>query len=300
MIDGRQKEKMKVVGFTIARNIVQADYPLKQALLSVMPLCDEFIIAVGNNQDSTKEYLESMNEPKIRMFDTEWDDNKRHGGAVLADETNKALSAVPNDADWLVYIQADECLHEKYLPIVKASMEKHLNNPKIDGLLFDYIHFYGNYFMIGDSRRWYRNEIRIIRNNRQIKSWKDAQGFRTSAGEKICVAHSGACIYHYGWVKHPKFQMQKQAQFHRLWHNDEYLEKKILVADEFDYSSVDSLQYFKGSHPNVMKARIESMDWQFEADPTQKNFGWKARLLYFIEKKTGYRVGENKNYRLIL
>ena len=290
---------MKVAGFTIARNLVQADYPLKEALLSVLPLCDEMIIAVGDSIDGTKEYIEAMNEPKIKLFDTIWDDSKRIGGAVLADETNKSMARVPADAQWLVYIQADECLHEKYIPVVKAAMEKYLNDENVDALLFDYLHFYGNYSMVGDSRRWYRNEIRIVKNNRNIVSWKDAQGFRTQSGEKLKVAKIDACIYHYGWVKHPKFQQQKQAQFHRLWHNDKYMETKVLVADEFDYSSIDSLKNFHGTHPLVMKERIDAMDWKFEIDPTRKNFGTKARLLHWIEKVFGWRVGEYKNYKLI-
>lgn len=290
---------MKVAGFTIARNIVKADYPLKEALLSVLPLCDDFVIAVGNSDDGTKDYLVSMNEPKIRLFDTVWDDNKRVGGAVLADETNKALSQVPSDADWLVYIQADECLHEKYIPAVQAAMEKYLHDEQVDALLFDYLHFYGNYSMVGDSRRWYRNEIRIIKNHRKIISWKDAQGFRTVDAKKLKVAHCGACIYHYGWVKHPKFQQQKQAQFHRLWHDDQFMDEKVLQTDLFDYSKIDSLKRFDGSHPAVMMPRVNAINWTFDVDPSQKNFGIKARFLYWIEKTFGWRVGEYKNYLLI-
>lgn len=290
---------MKVVGFTIARNVVQADYPLKEALLSVLPLCEEMIIAVGNSEDATKEYLASMNEPKLRLFDTVWDDSKRVGGAVLADETNKALAAVPTDADWLIYIQADECLHEQYLPVVRKAMEQYLDDDEVDGLLFNYLHFYGNYSMVGDSRRWYRQEIRIIKNHRNIRSWKDAQGFRTVQGEKLKVAKIDACIYHYGWVKHPKFQQQKQAQFHRLWHDDKYMERNVLVRDEFDYSNIDSLKHFDGTHPEVMMPRIKAMDWQFQVDPTKKNFGLKAWFLHWIEKSTGWRVGEYKNFKKI-
>lgn len=290
---------MKVAGFTIARNIVKADYPLKEALLSVLPLCDDFVIAVGNSDDGTKDYLVSMNEPKIRLFDTVWDDDKRVGGAVLADETNKALSQVPSDADWLVYIQADECLHEKYIPAVQAAMEKYLHDEQVDALLFDYLHFYGNYSMVGDSRRWYRNEIRIIKNHRKIISWKDAQGFRTVDAKKLKVAHCGACIYHYGWVKHPKFQQQKQAQFHRLWHDDQFMDEKVLQTDSFDYSKIDSLKRFDGSHPAVMMPRVNAINWTFDVDPSQKNFGIKARFLYWIEKTFGWRVGEYKNYLLI-
>lgn len=287
---------MKVAGFTIARNLLQADYPLKEALLSVLPLCDDMVIAVGNSVDGTKAYIEAMNEPKIRLFDTVWDDTKRVGGAVLADETNKALDQVPADADWLVYIQADECLHEKYLPVVRAAMLKYLHDDQVDALLFDYLHFYGNYSMVGDSRRWYRQEIRIIKNHRNIRSWRDAQGFRTASGKKLKVAKIDACIFHYGWVKHPKYQQQKQAQFHRLWHDDSYMEKNVLGVDEFDYGAIDSLSHFKGTHPKVMQARIESMDWNFDFDPTHKNFGFKSRLLHWIEEKTGWRVGEYKNF----
>lgn len=287
---------MKVAGFTIARNLIQADYPLREALYSVLPLCDEMVIAVGNSQDDTKAYIESFQEPKIRLFDTIWDDTKRVSGAVLADETNKAMDRVSEEADWLIYIQADECLHEKYLPAVRLAMEKYLHDDEVDALLFDYLHFYGNYTMVGDSRRWYRQEIRVVKNHRNIRSWKDAQGFRTAGGKKLRVAKIDACIYHYGWVKHPRFQQQKQAQFHRLWHDDQYMEKNVLGAEEFDYGSIDSLQHFTGTHPAVMQERIDRMDWTFDVDPTKKNFGMKARLLHWIEERTGWRVGEYKNF----
>ena len=207
---------MKVSGFAIARNVVQADYPLKEAIFSILPLCDEIIIAVGKSQDNTRAYIESFNIPQLRIIDTVWNDNIREGGAVLADETNKALAEVSADSDWLIYIQADECIHEDDVPNIRKAMEDNLENNQIEGLLFDYLHFYGSYDFLGDSRRWYKNEIRIIRNNLGIKSWKDAQGFRKKDDTKITVANANARIFHYGWVKHPKHQQIKQMQFHRL------------------------------------------------------------------------------------
>ncbi len=288
--------KMKVSGFAIARNVVKADYPIREALMSIAPLCDEIIVAVGKSEDDTKSYIEGLNIPQIKIIDTVWDDNLREGGAVLADETNKALANVAKDSDWLFYIQADECVHEQDLPNIQKAMVENLNNPEVNGLLFDYLHFYGSYDFVGDSRRWYRNEIRIIRNNASIKSWKDAQGFRHSNNSKISVVKANARIFHYGWVKHPKHQQVKQMQFHRLWHDDNYMQTKVNVADEFDYSSIDSLKKFQGTHPTVMKDRLEKVNWQFNFNPENKNFGFKARLLYWIEKKFGWRVGEYKNY----
>ena len=288
--------KMKISGFAIARNVIQADYPIKEALLSIAPLCDEIIVAVGKSQDNTRQFIEGLNIPHLRIIDTVCDDNLREGGAVLADETNKALAAVSPNSDWLFYIQADECVHEDDLIKIKNTMENCLNDPHIDGLLFDYLHFYGSYDFLGDSRRWYKQEIRIIRNNKGIKSWKDAQGFRHQNNTKINVAHCHSKIFHYGWVKHPKHQQVKQMQFHRLWHDDAFMQKNVNISDEFDYSNIDSLVPFNGTHPNVMQDRIESVNWKFNFNPILKNFGLKARLLYWIEKKFGWRVGEYKNY----
>lgn len=290
---------MKVSGFTIARNVVQADYPVKEAILSILPLVNEMIIAVGESTDSTMDYIQSFATDQCKIIPTIWDDNLRIGGKVLADETNKALNAVSSDSDWLFYIQGDECIHEQDYEKIKFSMQNNLHNPEINGLLFDYVHFYGSYDFVGDSRRWYKREIRIIRNNKNIISWGDAQGFKTKVNEKkfekISVAHTGAKIYHYGWVKHPDFQQAKQMQFHRMWHDDNYMNQKV-KADTFDYSGIDSLELFTASHPQIMLERISKMNWKFDFDVSKKNFNLKTRILYWIEKKFGWKIGEYKNY----
>lgn len=290
---------MFVSGFTIARNVVRADYPLREAVFSILPLCDEFVIAVGASDDQTLDFVRSFNDPKIRIIETVWDDNLREGGRVLADETNKAKAAVNPKADWLFYIQADECLHERYIERVRKCMLENLSNRSVDGLLFDYKHFYGSYDYIGDSRKWYRKEIRVIRNDKSIYSYRDAQGFRKGNDFKLNVKHSGAAIYHYGWVKHPKDQQVKQKQFHRMWHSDDKLEKMISNTEEFDYSQIDSLKPFTGTHPEVLQGRIEKMNWTFGYDISKKNFTLKTRILHWVEKLTGWRIGEYKNYRQV-
>ena len=289
---------MYVSGFTIARNVVKADYPLREAVFSILDLCDEFVIAVGNSDDGTLDFVKSFNHPKIKIIETVWDDNLRTGGRVLAVETDKAKAAVNPKADWLFYIQADECVHEKDLPLIRTAMEKHLHDLQVEGLLFDYLHFYGSYDYVGDSRRWYRHEIRLIRNRSDIFSYRDAQGFRKLPNDKLTVASCGAKMYHYGWVKHPDAQQQKQLQFHRLWHNDTYMQKHVAAANTFDYGNIDSLQLFKGTHPAVMHDRIARMNWKFDFDITRKKMGLKSRMLHGIEKLTGWRVGEYNNYRL--
>ncbi len=289
---------MKVTGFTFIRNAELYDYPVIEAIKSILPLCDNFVVAVGSSNDNTRKLIESIDPQKIKIVDTVWDDAKRSGGKVLAEETNKALDAIDEDSDWCFYIQGDEVLHEKYHDSVRESMSANVNDPAVDGLLFDYLHFYGSYDFVGNSRKWYRSEVRIIRNKKGMRSFRDAQGFRMD-GQLLTVRRANACIYHYGWVKHPSMQQAKQQSFNKYWHDDNWVQSHIGNESEFDYSQIDSLKHFEGTHPVVMQARVETQNWKFDFDPTKKNLNIKNRMLHLIEAFTGWRLGEYKNYREI-
>ena len=290
---------MKVAGFTIIRNAIKFDYPVIEAITSILPICDEFIVAVGNSEDDTLQLIKSINSPKIKIIETVWDDSIRQGGQVLAMETNKAFDAISKDVDWCFYIQSDECVHEKHLASIKEEMLKYTDDKEVDGLLFNYVHFYGTYNYVGNSRRWYRKEIRIIKNDKSIRSYKDAQGFRKIDNSKLNVKPISAEIYHYGWVKTPKAQQAKQEHFHKMWHDDEWMKKNIAQVEEFDYSQIDSLEEFKGTHPLVFQNRVKAADWKFNFDKTQIKLSTKDKFLLFIEKTTGWKVGEYKNYKVV-
>ncbi len=290
---------MRVSGFTIIRNAIKFDYPVVEAITSILPLCDEFVVAVGNSEDATLDLIRSIPSPKIRIIETVWDDSLRQGGQVLAIETNKAFDAISPDTDWCFYIQSDECVHEKHLPAIREAMQRYKDDKQVDGLLFNYVHFYGSYHYVGNSRRWYRKEIRIVRNDKHIRSYKDAQGFRKTDQSKLRVKPIHAEIYHYGWVKPPKAQQAKQENFHKMWHDDAWMKKNIAAVEEFDYSQIDSLEEFGGSHPAVMEERLKAFNWNFRFDPSQIRLSVKDKLLLMIERTTGWKVGEYRNYEII-
>lgn len=208
------------------------------------------------------------------------------------------MQYLPNDTTWAFYIQGDEVIHENYHKVIHDAMEEHKYNAKVEGLLLNYTHFYGSYDFVGDSSKWYRKEVRIIRKDSKIYSFRDAQGFQKN-GRPLRVKAIDAFVYHYGWVKPPEKQMEKQKYFHKLWHNDEWVEKNILPAERFDYSQIDSLAHFTGSHPAVMEKRIMSTNWKFDFDPTKKQLSFKSKFKMSLEKITGWRIGEYKNYKLI-
>lgn len=295
---------MKVSGFTFIRNARKYDYPVVESISSVLPLVDEMVVCAGDSEDDTLQLIESIGSPKIRIIHSVWDKNLREGGAVLAVETNKAMDAVSADADWLFYIQGDEVLHEEYIPVVRQAMERYRGDKQVEGLLFRYRHFYGSYRYIGDGRKWYSREIRVIRNNPAIRSYRDAQGFRKTNGEKLRVKAIPAWIYHYGWVRNPLFMQQKTRDFGQFWNDDAAHQAWTETVDKkgpaFDYSNIDSLQLFEGTHPAVMKNRVAAENWNFRFDLKKKNFkSWGQRCLYYLEKWTGIRPFEYSNYKKI-
>ena len=285
---------MKVTGFTFIKNALIYDYPIVEAIKSILPLCDDFVVAVGKSDDDTISLINSIDKNKIKILETTWDETARAEGRVLAMETDKAFAAVTVDSDWAFYIQGDEVIHEKYLSVIQASMLKYKDDLRVDGLLFNYLHFYGSYDFVGDKAQWYQNEIRIIRSNKSIYSYKDAQGFRKSNNEKLRVKSIDAYVYHYGWVKEPKAMQSKQVNFNKFWHSDKWIDKNIAAKKEFDYLQKHiRLTPFKDTHPAVMQDRINSKHWKFDYVAAMHKMSVKDKIKNFAQQ----RFGLNFNYK---
>jgi glycosyltransferase involved in cell wall biosynthesis len=295
---------MKVSGFTFVRNAILYDYPILEAIQSILPLCDELVVAVGNSEDKTLELIQSIPDSKIRIIETIWDDSLREGGAVLAVETQKAFEAIATNSDWAFYIQGDEVIHEKYIPVIREAMQTHLENKKVDGLLFHYKHFYGSYQYTGNSSSWYPHEIRVIRNDKAIYSYRDAQGFRknknsTPQGEKLSVKKVEAWVYHYGWVKEPRAMQEKQKTFQKLWHSNEEAKKRAGTEELYHYEkNLHSLSKFEDTHPAVMQSRVKRLNWDFKYDPKLHKKTAKERFKQFCKKVLGLNFNY-QNYKVI-
>mgnify|MGYP006271859451 CR=1 FL=1 len=290
---------MKISGFTIVRNAIKHDYPAVEAIRSILPVVDEMIVAVGKSDDATEELIRNIGSEKIRIIQTEWDLSQLPGGKVLAIETNKAFHQISSDADWAFYIQCDEVVHEKYHSAIRSACEKYLFEEKVLGLVFNYTHFYGTYDYIGDSRRWYNKEIRIIRNDQRIYSYRDAQGFRMDDEQKLPCKLIDAEVYHYGWVKNPALMEKKLTELSVNWMGKSMKERMEKLKGSFNYQEYDSLKLFSGTHPQVMQSRIAQKNWDLQLDLSKKQFSFKKRIMYWIEKATGKRLFSFRNYKLV-
>ncbi len=247
---------MKVTGFTIVRNAIRYDYPIVESLRSALPLVDEMLVAVGNSCDGTRELVASIGDPKLRIIDTVWDDTVRSGGTVLAQQTNLAMDRC--DGDWLLYLQADEVLHEQDMERIARAMQRNLNRRWVEGLSFRYHHFRADYG-IRDPLP-YRRQVRIVRGGIGVRSHGDACGFRIG-GRRLRTAPTGAWVYHYGYVRPPQQMAAKMDYFLSLYDGRRVDPGSESASAQYAWD-LTTCETFRGTHPKVMADRIANKDWE--------------------------------------
>lgn len=289
-----------ISGFSTVRNGIKLGYPLIESIKSVLPVVDEFVITVGKSDDNTLSSIKKIGNKKIKIIETVWDPRFTVKGRILAVQSNIALFQCTGW--WAFYIQADEVFHENDREKIIGLCERFRDDDEVEGMLFDYTHFFGNYDWYGDSYNWYRKEIRIIRNHRGISSWRSAQSFRVD-GRKLSVIDSGARIFHYGWVRSPEVMAEKRRQHDELHHGKGYF-KNVHNSDYSYLNEMDTkcMKRFTGGHPAVMKKSVS--EYRNEFDPSmieyKPNFrDIRRRVQNKIGKFTGYYPGEYKNYKLL-
>jgi glycosyltransferase involved in cell wall biosynthesis len=296
---------VKISGFSYIRNGFELGYPFLEAFKSILPICDEFVVAVGDSDDNTREAIAQLDEKKIKIVDTVWDMKLRKDGKIFAQQTNIALDNIKGD--WAFHIQADEVIHENDLPKITEVIDLYKEDKNIDGFILPFLHFWGSYDFIRNTRRIHLYEVRIFRNDKLVRSYRDSQGFRKyssvkayelgEVGEKLRVKKINAVVYHYNGVRNVNVQKKKMHMFDLLHGEDKSLEEN--AYENFDYQNIDRVVPFKGSHPKVMEERIKGQNWEFEFDPKKSVWKLKDRIMQPIEDLLGFKIGEYKNYKLL-
>jgi len=273
------------------RNAVRLDYPVVPAIRSLLELCDEVVVNVGQSDDGTRELVAGIGDPRVRVLDTVWDASR--GGRTLAVETDRALAACRGA--WAVYIQADEVLHETGAALLLDKLRAWGDDPRLEGLLVDYRHFYGDVDTLVTNRHWYRREVRVVRVGPEVRSFGDAQGFRVGVeARRVRARPSGAQMFHYGWARRAGALAGKRAAFQDLF--TEHAGGAPADPPQLDWTP--GLHPFRQSHPRA------ALDWVAERRGGGPGIGpreLRARdLRYYlsdwIERLTGVRVFEYRNY----
>jgi hypothetical protein len=276
---------MKISGFTIVRNAVKFNYPVVASIRSILPICDEFIVNVGAGEDETLELIRSIDSPKIRIIQTQWDMGQ--GAEVLSEQTNIALKECKGD--WAFYVQSDEVIHEADLSKIKFWMRFYLDRNDIDALRFWWFHFYGSFWRYRIDLGWYQKQDRIIRNNGTVESYGDAFGFRRIDGKPLKSALTFCYLYHYGWVNSNE-AMQKR------WENATtigFMDKTKNNSFADGYGDLNRFPAYTGTHPAVMKNLVEKHHLSREDFRMIQRRSWWNPLFWFrLRYKTSRRVKE--------
>jgi hypothetical protein len=309
---------MKISGFTFLRNAHKLHYPVAASILSILDLVDEFVVALGDGDadDNSRQILEGLASPKIKIVSTRWDLRNFPNGSEYAHQTDLAKQACTGD--WLFYLQGDEVIHEADIPEIREACQVYLNKPEVEGFVFQYLHFWGDYRHYFSDHCWYKKEIRIIRNLPDAHSWRDAQSFRyipdfvgndyfrkTHTRPLACILLT-ARVFHYGWVRSPHVMNKKNETAQQNY----FAKNTTTNTKVFDYGRLDYCKYFKSTHPKVMQTNVQQLDWQhllrFSGPvaigrPRMKHEKFKYRLINWIEEHIlrGYVLGGFKNYKIL-
>ncbi len=291
--------RVKISGFTFIRNGNALGYPFVASIRSLLPLCDEMIVNVPRSTDGTLESVRAINDARIRLLESDWDDHERTGDPILRRHTDLALEQCTGD--WCVYIQGDEVLHEQGIPAMRAALGRELNNPAVQGLLVDYTHFYGSYWTYACSFGWYPQEVRVVRRAANIRAAGGAQSFRTTDGQKLRVKHSGGHYFHYGHALRPDVARRKCSSLASIYHNDDAMKEFAWRPERF-YEDDQTVKPFTGTHPAVMRDLVAAADWTYTSrNPLvrfRRKYFWND-VAYLVKCCTGISLGVHKNFRLI-
>jgi len=241
---------VRTSGVAILNNAVSLRYPFRESLRSLLPVVDELIVNVGPGEDGTWEAVNALGDAKIRPFRSPWDLSPR-GGIALSEQTNLAMRQC--QGDWILYLQADEVLHEDDLPALRDALKSHASGP-VEGLVFDYLHFYASPHLINDD--WlvfYPRAVRAVRNGLSVISAGDAAGFVRTLGSRsrgLIKARSDARVFHYGWAD--AFKQERARALSSLYH-DQF---PSAAGEMFpsDLSQHREVRPFTGTHPAVTRA----------------------------------------------
>jgi len=294
------KQQPLVSGFTFIKHGLSLGYPIKESIDSISPLCDEVIINVGfddpnlEEDDGTWQYLQdNFPDDKYTFLKSYWDPEKMSHGLILSEQTNIALNKCRGEICF--YIQGDETIHQDDYSLIEDGIDKMKNSPNLQGLIFNYLHFYGNVNIIKYTRSIYRREVRIIRNHIGLKSYLDAQGFRFENGEKPLSLLIKARIFHYGWARSEKVMSDKVQVMDRFYHGKNH------QGNKFKYQRIWGLKPFKQTHPQFIQQWIEKNRNDLDIMSLKLDFKWKDISLVIsdlIENLTNFRLGEFKNYKI--
>ena len=248
-------------GCTIIRSAAGFDYPFEESIRSLLPLVDEVIVVAHHGDARAREAVGAVGDARVRIVETDWDEGPSGGGRTLARQTNIALERCRYP--WVLYLQADEVLHEDGYDAVRTALTRYRGDERVDALSFRFLHFEGSYELVNPFR--YKKQCRLVRNDGRLESVRDAAGFGRRDGRRLRTRPSGARIFHYGWARPPAQLKAKTLALEVLYHDEPQVARRWANVPSDRLGKVELALRWHGNHPAVMRGRIARVDWVVRA-----------------------------------
>lgn len=266
-----------------ASNLIAMDYPFEASLASGLAFADEACIVAGQSQDATDELLYGLqaqygvDRVKIRhetiVFDQGWQERW----------WNQAVEMT--SAEWLMYIDADEVIHEDDTDLLFDLLEYE----QIKAISFPFTHFYGSAnWCIAPAAKWLTRNTRIGRRSAgyamRNMTRPDGSGcachmvINPNGNGTVENAHTydgpgiyktGITFLHYGWTRNAKALAVSQAK-HRAWyHNDASLfDGRLPDVEPWNFNMrimnlETKIRLWEGEHPACMQGWLaaHAIEW---------------------------------------
>ena len=214
--DNREGESMTSLGGSIfVRNAVKFDYCIREAVESLVPLCDEVVVLDCQSEDDTMDILQELEAKhgNVRVYDGgEWECAPNFERlALLANQAKEFLRT-----KWHFMLQADEVLHEDSYPRVREALA--LAGPGNKTWMVKRFNLYPDFdhYVKENSKRKPCNDYPLRLGRRDIPAVGDAEGlFLVGFNPKWRdLIH----IFHYGYVRRRDLILDKAIDMQSWFH----------------------------------------------------------------------------------
>mgnify|MGYP001094710617 CR=1 FL=1 len=285
---------MKVSGYTFLKNAVVNGFPFEESIRSLLPIVDEYIVAVGDSMDGTVERVERIGDSKIKIVQTAWNENMCDRGFVYGQQ--KMIAQFQCTGDWAFYLEGDEVIHESDLENIYEAMRTHKDDKDVEALYFEFLHFYGTPKQVGIGG--YRKAPRIIRNSIRTVApdglfWVVLD--KNKSGRYPKARDANAKIYHYGHCRSIRAMNKKLELVGRYWGTSHPEFTGYGAISRFE------IREFLGSHPGVMEQWLmEEAEHVFEFDDSYRlSFrDYRNRFRFWLEDLLGCEISKKHYIRL--
>jgi hypothetical protein len=255
-----ESNKKIISGVTLLKNL--DIYPFDLCYENVLPLVDEFLIAIDESSFNKKYEIilnNFLNETKFRNkikikyfnFNSNTSSNCHVPARWVADVNNKITNYA--SGKFIFYVQADE--------LFDSAISKKIHNlisRNYEEYIFNFYHFLFNFNYIRDPRYAAYNKTGRIFEKDKFVSTHDGVGFRKINNLRSNYFNTNLSVFHLGYVCNykKKINLHLSNNFFRTSKYDYYKHlKPIKVAHEVKselINTVKNLKYLSG-YNNIIK-----------------------------------------------